>query len=82
LYVEDMHKLPVIAPRVHVYHVISDVKFVVRKTQGSFNAVCADMVLEQTINRSQKSASGISGNTRKKKKLWQFWSSCSTKCWM
>jgi hypothetical protein len=64
LYVEDMHKLPVNAPG--VYQVFSDGKFVVMRTQGMFNALCADMVLEQTINRSQKSACGIIGNTRKK----------------
>jgi hypothetical protein len=63
--VEDMHKLPVKAQG--VYQVFNDVKFVVRRAQGRFNAVCADMVLEQTINRSQKSACGIIGNTIKNK---------------
>jgi hypothetical protein len=47
-----MHKLPVNIPG--TYQVFSDGKFVVRRTQGMFNAVCANMVLEQTINKSKK----------------------------
>ena len=41
-----------------------DGKFVVKRTHGKFNET--DMALEQTINRSQKSASGIICNTRRK----------------
>ena len=65
LYLEDMHKLPDTAPDVYLAFMAG--KFVVKRTHGTFNAVGADMVLEQIINRSQKSASGIIGNTRKKK---------------
>ena len=65
LYLEDMHKLPDTAP--DVYQAFVAGKFGVKRTHGKFNAVGADMALEQTINRSQKSASGIIGNTRKKK---------------
>jgi hypothetical protein len=57
LYVEDKHKLPVNAPG--AYQDFSDGKFVVR-TQGMFNAVCADMVLEQIING-------------RKKCMWNYW---------
>ena len=64
LYLEDMRKLPVTAPGVHQAFLAG--KFAVKRTTGSFNAVGADMALEQTINRSQKGASGIIGNTRKK----------------
>lgn len=39
--------------------------FVVKDKPGSFNAVSADMKLEQTIQRSQKSSKGIIGQTRK-----------------
>ena len=41
-------------------------KFVVKQTEGQFTAVGADMCLEQTINRSQKSAGGIIGSTKRK----------------
>lgn len=72
LYLEDMHKLPDTAPA--VYQAFMAGKFVVKRTHGKFNAVGADMALEQTINRSQKSASGIIGNTRKKKfvAMWEL----------
>ena len=63
----DMHKLPDTAPAPDVYRAFIAGKFVAKRTHGKFNAVGADMALEQTINRSQKSASGIIGNTRKKK---------------
>ena len=72
LYLEDMHKLPDTAP--DVYRAFMAGKFVVKRTHGKFNAVGADMALEQTINRSQKSASGIICNTRKKKfvAMWEI----------
>ena len=67
-----MHKLPDTAP--DVYRAFMAGKFVVKRTHGKFNAVGADMALKQTINRSQKSASGIIGNTRKKKfvAMWEI----------
>ena len=67
LYLEDMHKLEQTAPTVHQAFV--DGKFAVKRTPGSFNAVGGDMVLEQTINKSQKSPAGIIGNSRKKRKV-------------
>ncbi len=39
----------------------------VKHTSGHFKAIGADMCLEQTINRSQKSSSGIIGSSRKKR---------------
>ena len=41
-------------------------KFVVKQTEGQFTAAGADMCLEQTINRLQKSAGGIIGSTKRK----------------
>ena len=41
-------------------------KFAVKRTPGCFKAVGADMALEQTINRAQKSVSGIIGSSKKK----------------
>ena len=39
--------------------------FVVKQSQGNFNAV-ADLKLEQTISRSQRSVDGIIGQTRQR----------------
>ena len=39
--------------------------FVVKQSQGNFNAV-ADLKLEQTISRSQRSPDGIIGQTRQR----------------
>ena len=64
LYLEDMKRLPATAPDIH--ESFCEGKFVVKHTIGKFKAVGADMALEQTINRSQKSQSGIIGMTRKK----------------
>ena len=64
VYLEDMRKLPEIAPIIHQQFMAG--KFVVKRTSGPFKAVAADMCLEQTINRSQKSTSGIIGSTKKK----------------
>ena len=57
-----------------VYQAFMAGKFVVKRTHGKVNVVGADMALEQTINRSQKSASGIISNTRKKKfmAMWEI----------
>ena len=38
--------------------------FVVKTSEGSFNALAADMKLEQSIQRSSKSVKGIIGETR------------------
>ena len=52
LYLEYMYKLADTAPE--VYHAFIASKFVVNGTHGKFNAVGADMALEQTINKSPK----------------------------
>ena len=46
----------------------------VKRIPGFFRAVGADMCLEQTINRLQKSDAGIIGNSRKKQfvALWEI----------
>lgn len=41
-------------------------KFVVKRTEGCFTVIGADVCLEQTINRSQESAGGIIGRTKRK----------------
>ena len=64
LYLEDMYQLPETSPTTHRAFV--EGKFPIKRTPGCFNAVGADMSLEQTINRSQKSSSGIIGNSRTK----------------
>ena len=70
LYLEDMRKLPVTAPEIHQNYKAG--KFVVKCTPGHFNSVGMDMALEQTINKSQKSSSGIIGNTKKKEFVAQW----------
>ena len=64
VYLEDMRKLHETAPE--VYNKFVDGQFVIERTPGTFKAVGADMCLEQTINKSQKSSGGINGSTRKK----------------
>ena len=64
LYLEDMRKLPETAP--DVYESFQAGKVVVKRSSGYFTAVGVDMCLEQTINRSQKSSSGIIGASRRK----------------
>lgn len=64
VYLEDMRKLPQDAP--NVFENFKAGKFVVKRTGGQFTSVGADMCLEQTINRSQKSAGGIIGSTKRK----------------
>ena len=68
-----MHKLSDTAPDVYQAFMVG--KFVVKRTHGKFVAVGADMALEQTISWWQKSASGIIGNTRKKKFV-AMWEKC------
>lgn len=64
LYLEDMRKLPENYPQVH--QAFKDGEFAMKRSVGNFKAVGADMALEQTINRSKKSSSGIIGSTQKK----------------
>ena len=65
LYLEQMRRLPVDHPEIHVMFMSRH--FVVPQINGSFNAVSPDMKLEQSIQRSQKSVHGIIGQTRKSK---------------
>ena len=64
LYLEDMKRLPQTAPEVYLEFMKGI--FAIKRTMGHFKAVSADLALEQTINRAQKSASGIIGSSRKK----------------
>ena len=57
VYLEDMRQLPKVAPV--VYENFMARRFAVKRTNGKFSAVGANMCLEQTINRSQKKAGGI-----------------------
>ena len=59
-----MYRLPETAPTVH--QAFMDGKFAVKRSPGCFKAIGADMALEQTINKSQKSSAGIIGSSRKK----------------
>ena len=61
VYLEDMRKLAQDAPS--MFENFKAGKFMVKRTEGQFTAVGADMCLEQTINRPQKSAGGIIGST-------------------
>lgn len=70
VYLEDMRKLSEDAPE--IYENFKAGKFVVKRTEGRFNSVGADMCLEQTINRSQKSASGIICSTKTKQFVAQW----------
>ena len=67
LYLENMHRLPNTAPTVH--QAFMEGKFAVKKTPSHLKAVGANMALQQTINRSQKSPAGITGSSRKKKSV-------------
>ena len=64
LYLEDMYRLPNTAPTIH--QAFMEGNFVIKRTLGHFKAVGADMALEQTINRSQKSPAGIIGRSSRK----------------
>ena len=70
VYLEDMRRLEECAPS--VYENFKAGKFVVKWKEGRFNSVGADMCLEQTINRSQKSAGGIIGSTKRKQFVTQW----------
>lgn len=64
LYVNDMLGLKEKHPE--VYGEFMKGRFTVKQSNTSFTSVATDQGLEQTINRSQKSTSGIIGSTRKK----------------
>ena len=64
VYLEDMRKLA--RDALSVFENFKAGKFMVKRTEGQFTAAGADMCLEQTINRSQKSAGGIIGSTKRK----------------
>ena len=64
IYYEDMMKVETELPELHEKLLAG--QFVVKRTPGKFKAVGADMCLEQTINKSQKSSGGIIGSTKKK----------------
>ena len=56
-----MRRLPKDYPE--IYEKFMEGLFVLKQNKGNFNAVAGDLKLEQTINRSQKSISGIIGQT-------------------
>jgi len=64
LYLERARKLEATAPE--VFEKFMEGGFVVQRSKIPFTAVAADMCLEQTINKSKKSASGVIGITRQK----------------
>ena len=57
-----MRKLPIEYP--DIYKEFMKGKFDVKTQIGNFNGVSPDMNLEQTIQRSKKSAAGFIGQTR------------------
>ena len=59
---KDMRKHPQTAPEIHI--AFQEAKIAIKRTP---RATGADMVLEQTINRSKKGTSGIIDITKKKK---------------
>ena len=76
VYLEDIRKLAQDAPS--VFENFKAGKFVLKRTEGQFTA--ADTCLEQTINRSQKSAGGIIGSTKTKQSVTQ-WEIIHMRCW-
>lgn len=64
IYLEDMRRLETTAPE--IYKEFMAGKCSVKRSTRSFSAVGVDMGLEQTINRSKKSTSGVIGSTRNK----------------
>ena len=70
LYLEDKRQLPQVARAVHQNFMAG--KFMVKRTEGKFSAVGADMCLEQTISRSQKNVGGVTGNTKQKQLVAQW----------
>ena len=61
-YLEQLKNLKFKMPELYQSFMKGD--FVVRRTNGNFCAVAADMALEQTIQRSAKSTRGIIGKTK------------------
>ena len=70
VYLEDMRQLSQVAPAIEENFRAG--KFAVKRTENKFSSVGADMCLEQTINRSQKTAGGIIGNTKRKQFVAQW----------
>lgn len=66
VYVEDILALSEKSPE--ILEQMLKGKFTVKRSDNSFTSVASDQALEQAINRSSKSASGIIGSTKKKKK--------------
>lgn len=64
VYIHDMLVLKETAP--DIYNRFMEGQFTVKHSDTSFSSVGTDQALEQTINRSKKSSSGIIGSTRKK----------------
>ena len=61
-YLEKIRYLEI--EKLEIYKQLDEGKFVVQTNKGKFKAVLPDMKLEQTINRSQKSAGGIVGQMK------------------
>ena len=58
---DTQQKLEVIYPT--IYQQFSEGHFSVRRNEGKFNMLPPDQVIEQTINKDQKGAGGIIGNS-------------------
>ena len=61
-YYQTLKALPTTYPYLYKEFLLGN--FVVKAKKGFFNAVSADMALEQSINRSAKSTNGIIGQTK------------------
>ena len=64
IYLQDIFLLPEVAP--DLYEKFLEGRFTVKKPNVPFTSVGTDQALEQAINRSKKSSSGIIGSTKKK----------------
>lgn len=64
VYLQDMMSLADTAPE--IYENFQKGYFTVKRKDVPFTSVATDQALEQTINRAQKSSSGIIGSTKKK----------------
>ena len=62
-YLESMRRLPTDHPA--IYEMFMKEYFVIYESHKKFSSVSPDMKLEQTIQRAQKSSSGIIGQTRR-----------------
>ncbi|KAG1692279.1 Glutamate receptor ionotropic, kainate 1 [Nymphon striatum] len=70
LYLEDMRRLPQIAPSVHENFVRNN--FSIKDKPGRFTAVGDDQKLEQSINLLSKCSDGIIGHTKQKQYVAQW----------